>query len=135
MSVKSPAFMAKPIRILEADAWPAAAEKATIDCRGYRHLMLLANIGTIASTLTIVVEQGDLADGSDSAALPVATDFGTLASDTLYWGVLFLAPRKRYISIVGTPAGGVADFGVVGVLFNPKQEPVNSPAPVFNVYE
>ena len=135
MPVKSPAFMAKPVQLLEADAWTTSAHKGTMDCRGFRHLMILANIGTIGGTLTIEVQEGDASDGSDSAALSPAVNFGTLASDTVYWGVLFLAPRKRYISVVGTPVTSAADFGVVGVLFNPIQEPINSPAPVFNVYE
>lgn len=100
-----------------------------VDCLGFREALVVALFGTAAAgaEADVTVMEGDLADGSDMAAITGAafTQVTAANDDALYVGRLNLESRKRYIQVKN--AGDGANAALVAaaiILAAPKTLPV-----------
>jgi hypothetical protein len=99
-----------------------------VDTNGYDSVILVAMIGSIADTGTVVVQaqQGDLSNGNDQANIeaPSAVSF-TASDDNKVATIEINRPKSRYVCL--SIARGTADSaidGCIALLTDPTTVPV-----------
>ncbi len=130
MPSMQPSFHGKPLLGLRPDAYGTGTHDATIDTRGYKWMRIASLVGDIASggTLTVSVLEGDASDGSDAVAITGAafTALTPAGDRVVNHGELYLAPRKRYVTVRAVLAGAGGDIAVPVDLCAAREEPATS---------
>jgi len=108
------------------------------DTAGYDSLEFVIGAGTLAdadATFTALVEEGDVANLSDAAAVADADLLGTevlasftFAADSKAFKIGYIG-NKRYVRCTVTPANntGSAPIAIIPVLGNPRNAPTANP--------
>lgn len=116
-----------------ATAAQTALESDVVDMNGFDTVTFLALLGDVSdgSVLTLTIQHGALADGSDMANTGVAATFtaGASNADSKILAVEGHHPTKRYCRarLTRTTANAVVG-GIIAIQSNPKVAPVTQDA-------
>lgn len=116
-----------------ATAAQTALESDVVDMKGYDDVTFLALLGDVTTgcVLTLTIQHGALADGSDMANTSVAATFtaGASDADSKLLAVEGYIPTKRYARAVLTRTAANAVLGgIIAIQGQPKAAPVTQDA-------
>lgn len=107
----------------------AALHKGSgVDCLGFREALIIMSMGTMAggSTDAFKVQESDVDVDGNYADVPNATFTATQASghaSKVFVGRVDLTPRKRWLRVVATDAGGAVLESANIALFDASKKP------------
>lgn len=120
---------ARVVQMLEPASYAAAAEafSASVDCLGYRELLLVINVGVITATGDVLIQCEDSADDvtfTDVAGATMADTRMVVANDQrLFLSRVNCESIRRYFRVGYDVDDDAAIFGITGILLHPKYAP------------